>query len=81
MQNFRGDAYSLKGQKNQNLEKEFPLIDPFEETLENFKGRGRIDQFKSCETPQEPEIDLEEYNIFISYDNTETQNQSTLAGI
>ena len=70
-------------QKDQAWEKEFLAIDPFEEVLEEIAARGSIveDQDHDYNSHKLEEAKLEENNVFIRYDNTEVQNQTTLGGI
>lgn len=69
--------------KDQAWEKEFPAIEPFEEILEDIAARGSIleDQDHGYNSQEQSRRFPDENNIFVRYDNTEVQNQTTLGGI
>lgn len=81
MEDYTVSANSER-KKDQTWEREFPAIEPFEEILEEIAGRGIIeeDQHHGYNSRKQGEIALPETNIFIRYDNTEVENQTSLAG-
>ena len=81
------DDYDLstnsERRKEQAWEKEFPAIEPFEEVLEQIAGRGSIaeDQDHGYNSQKQSIHFPGENKVFVRYDNTEVQNQTTLGGI
>lgn len=69
--------------KDQAWEKEFPAIEPFEEILEEIATRGTLveDQHHDYNSQKQSIHFPQENNVFVRYDNTEVQNQTTLGGI